>query len=195
MFLRVGVLPAYYANDVNALLKMGRVRHMVAPVHAAFLPPKHNHARCVENAARMLRDAFKHHGLALTPLREEIFREIAASHRSVGAYEVRDMLIAKGRRVPPISVYRAIRTLMQAGVVRRFESENAFYASSGNDPASPRIVLACQQCGCVGDADGAAAFDVLKRAVASRAFAPKGAVVEVHGTCEYCAKIAPAGSR
>jgi Fur family transcriptional regulator, zinc uptake regulator len=163
-------------------------------VHAAFPPPKHNHARCVENAVQMLRDAFKRHDLALTPLREEVFREIAASHRSVGAYEVRDMLIAKGRHVPPISVYRAIRTLMQAGVVRRFESQNAYYASSGNDPALPRIVLACQQCGCVGDADGAAAFGVLKRAATSRAFAPTDAVIEVHGTCEHCAKT-PAGSR
>jgi Fur family transcriptional regulator, zinc uptake regulator len=121
-------------------------------VHSAFLPPQHNHARCAENAVQILRDAFKHHGLSLTPLREEVFRAIAASHRCVGAYEVRDMLIAKGRQVPPISVYRAIRTLMQAGVVRLFESENACYASSGNDPASPRIVLACQQCGCIGDA-------------------------------------------
>jgi len=164
-------------------------------VNSEFPAPKHNHARCMEAALQGARDAFERHGLSLTPLREEVFREIAASHRAVGAYYVREKLKAKGRHVPPISVYRTIKILMQAGVVRRFESRNAYYASASDDPALPRIVLACQQCGCVGDADGSAAFGVLKRTEASQAFAPKGAVIEVLGTCKHCGKATTSASR
>jgi Fur family zinc uptake transcriptional regulator len=159
-------------------------------VNCDFLPPKHNHARCIEAAVRAARDAFKRHGLSLTPLREEIFREIAASHRAIGAYEVRENLRAKGRHVQAMSIYRVIEVCIQAGVVRRFESRNAYYACPGNDPTSPRIVLACQECGCVGDADGAAAFGVIGRTAASRAFAPNSAVIEIIGTCRHCAKAA-----
>jgi len=153
-----------------------------------FLPPKHNHARCIESALQAARDAFKRRGLSLTPLREAIFREIAGSHRAIGAYEVREKLHAKGRNVQPMSIYRTIEACIQAGVVRRFESRNAFYVSAGSDPTSPRIVMACQECGFVRDADGAAAFGAIGRTTASRAFAPQSAVIEVLGTCRHCAK-------
>jgi Fe2+ or Zn2+ uptake regulation protein len=39
------------------------------------------------------------------PLREEILREITASHRAIGAYEVREKLKAKGRDIQAMSIY------------------------------------------------------------------------------------------
>jgi Fur family transcriptional regulator, zinc uptake regulator len=164
-------------------------------VNAEFPSPKHNHARCIASAIQAARDAFKRRGLSLTPLREAIFLEISASHRAIGAYEVRDRLKAKGRDVQPMSVYRSIEACIQAGVVRRFESGNAFYASTGSDPLSPRIALACQECGCIGEADGAAAFAVIRRAAASCGFALRGAVIEVTGTCRHCVKTTASVSR
>ena len=156
----------------------------------AFPAPKHDHARCLETAVRGAREAFKRHGLALTPLREAVFRQIAASHRPIGAYEVREKFKARGRHLTPMSVYRIIALLIAAGVVRRFKTGNAFYASgsASGDRISPRIVLACQRCGCVGDADGTAAFGAIGRIAASRAFAARSAVIEVLGTCRNCAK-------
>ena len=54
------------------------------------------------------RKAFDDKGLKLTPLRRAVFGEIAASHKAIGAYEVLDKLAARGERLAPISVYRAM---------------------------------------------------------------------------------------
>jgi len=44
------------------------------------------------------RQAFQNKGLKLTPLRQSVFREIAASHKAIGAYEVLDRLREDHRR-------------------------------------------------------------------------------------------------
>jgi Fur family transcriptional regulator, zinc uptake regulator len=126
--------------------------------------------------------------MSLTPLREAVFREIAASHRAIGAYEVREKLKVKGRCVSPISVYRIIEACIQAGVVRRFEIGNAFFANPSDNPRSPRIVLACKECGYICDADGTAAMDAIADSAISRAFALESAVIEALGVCRHCAE-------
>jgi len=131
----------------------------------AFPAPQHNHAACLDDAIRSAREAFERHAMPFTPLREKVFREIAGSHKAVGAYDVLNSLAKKGRRLTPISVYRIINTLVDVGVVRRFKSRNAFYASISDDPMSPRIVLACENCGRVADADGVPMFRGMRRAL------------------------------
>jgi len=152
----------------------------------SFPAPQHNHAACLDDAIRSARDAFRRHEMAFTPLREKVFREIAGSHKAVGAYDVLNSLANKGTRLTPISVYRIINTLVDVGVVRRFKSRNAFYASISDDPMSPRIVLACEKCGRVADADALRMFQGLRRALTRRAFSPRSAIIEVLGECAHC---------
>ena len=92
------------------------------------------------------RQAFQNKGLKLTPLRQSVFREIAASHKAIGAYEVLDRLAIRGERLAPISVYRAIEALVAAGIVHRFESRNAFFACHAGHEMR-QLVLACEACG------------------------------------------------
>jgi Fur family zinc uptake transcriptional regulator len=160
-----------------------------AAVSQVFPSPKHDHSQCIDVAIQGALEAFRRHGISFTPLREKVFREIAASHRAIGAYEILDRLAGKGARLAPISVYRAIDVLLQVGIVRRFKSRNAFYASQSAEPMSPRIVLACEKCGLVADADGIQVFQSIKRAAALDAFAPKSAIIEVFGHCAHCAAI------
>ena len=103
------------------------------------------------------RKAFDDKGLKLTPLRQAVFREIAASHRAIGAYEVLDRLAASGERLAPISVYRAIDALVAAGIVHRFESRNAFFACHAGHEMR-QLVLACETCGRVAEVDGDKVF-------------------------------------
>lgn len=131
------------------------------------------------------RDAFQNKGLKLTPLRQSVFREIAASHKAIGAYEVLDRLAARGERLAPISVYRAIDALVAVGIVHRFESRNAFFAChAGHDMR--RLVLACEVCGRVAEVDGERAFAAIDRSVGSAAFSARSAVIEVWGLCASC---------
>jgi Fur family transcriptional regulator, zinc uptake regulator len=156
---------------------------------APFPSPSHDHGWCVEDAFVRARAAFERKGLKFTPLREQIFREIAASHSAIGAYEVRDKLTAKGaRRLSPISVYRAIDALLYVGAISRFKSRNAYFACHNDNRSSSCVVLACQECGLVAEIDGARVFRAIERSAALEAFAPADAVIEVSGLCGNCAK-------
>ena len=135
------------------------------------------------------RRAFEDKGLKLTPLRQAVFGEIAASHRAIGAYEVLDRLAARGERLAPISVYRALDALLTVGVVHRFESRNAYFAChTGHEKRRRHLVLGCESCGRIAEVDGDRAYAAIDKAAAAAAFSAKGSVVEVWGLCANCAE-------
>jgi Fur family zinc uptake transcriptional regulator len=152
----------------------------------AFPAPEHDHDLCLEEAMERARAAFHSRGLKLTPLRQSVFREIAASHKAIGAYEVLDRLAARGERLAPISVYRAIEALVGAGMVHRFESRNAYFACQAGHEMR-RLVLACEACGRVAEVDGARVFAAIDKSAGAASFTARAAVVEVWGLCASCA--------
>jgi Fur family transcriptional regulator, zinc uptake regulator len=163
----------------------GPMTHAVAS--SAFPAPEHDHGLCLEEAMERAHAAFQNKGLKLTPLRQSVFREIAASHKAIGAYEVLDKLAARGERLAPISVYRAIEALVAAGIVHRFESRNAFFACHAGHEMR-QLVLACEACGRVAEVDADKVFAAIDRSADTAGFSAKGAVVEVWGTCAACAR-------
>lgn len=132
------------------------------------------------------RKAFEDKGLKLTPLRTAVLKEIAGSHRAIGAYEVLEKLAASGGRLAPISVYRAIDALVATGLVHRFESRNAFFACHAAH-GMRHLVLACETCGRVAEVDGDKVFGAIDQSATSTGFSAKVAMVEVWGTCADCA--------
>ena len=152
----------------------------------AFPVPKHNHGRCQSAALLRTRRLFEAKGLKLTELRRRVFEEISASHEALGAYEILERLAAKGRRLAPISVYRAIEALVAAGLVHRFESRNAFFACHAVH-GMRHMVLACEACGRVAEVDGDKVFAAVDKSAASAGFTAKVAMVEVWGVCATCA--------
>jgi Fur family zinc uptake transcriptional regulator len=157
---------------------------------SAFPAPGHDHDICLDEAMARARKAFEDKGLRFTPLRQAVFREIAAaSHRAIGAYEVLERLAQRGERLAPISVYRAIDTLVAAGIVHRFESRNAFFACHAGHEER-QLVLACDECGALAEVDGSRVFAAIDEAAGDASFlaqSAKGAVVEVWGLCANCA--------
>jgi Fur family zinc uptake transcriptional regulator len=155
----------------------------------AFPAPEHDHEHCLDEAMARARSAFAAKGLRLTPLREAVFQEIAAaSHRAIGAYEVLDRMAARGARLAPISIYRAIDALVAAGIVHRFESRNAFFACHAGHEQR-QLVLACEKCGALAEVDGARVFAAIDKTAEGAQFmasAARGAVVEVWGLCANC---------
>lgn len=152
----------------------------------AFPAPEHDHDLCLEEAMERARAAFQNRGLRLTPLRQSVFRELAASHKAIGAYEVLDKLAARGERLAPISVYRAIDALVSAGIVHRFESRNAYFACHAGHEVR-RLVLACEACSRVAEVDGNPVFGAIDQSAGLAGFSARSAVVEVWGLCANCA--------
>jgi Fur family zinc uptake transcriptional regulator len=154
----------------------------------AFPALSHNHGACLDTAIERARAAFEIKGMRLTDLRREVFEEIAGSHHSVGAYDVLDRLARKGRRLAPISVYRAIDALIEAGVIHRLESRNAFFACHARHSLDrDQVFLACERCGRVAEVDGAAIFAAMGAATQAAQFTARRTVVEVAGVCLDCA--------
>lgn len=142
-------------------------------------------AQIVERAAKSFQDK----SLRFTTLRQKVFEEIAGTHASIGAYEILARLGNKGTRVAPISVYRAIDALMEAGVIHRLESKNAFFACRRADHATGRrpLFLSCESCGAVAEVDGQDIFDLIGERAQSAKFTPRIKFVEVQGICPRCA--------
>ena len=148
---------------------------------------QHNHGLCLKSARERVRRSFEAKGLRLTELRITVFEEIASSHHAVGAYEVLERLSRKGRRLAPISVYRAIEALLGAGVIHRLESKNAFFACHVPHAADRKLlILACDQCGRVAEVPGTPIFQAMAAAAQTAHFTPAETVAEVTGRCGDC---------
>jgi Fur family transcriptional regulator, zinc uptake regulator len=133
---------------------------------------------------------FAEKNIRFTDLRRKVFEEIALTTASVGAYEVLDRLAKKGTRLAPISVYRALDALLEAGVVHRLESKNAYFACRHlHQPRTGRrpIFLSCETCGTVLETDGEDIFKDIDAAARHAKFEPRVKFVEVTGTCNDCA--------
>jgi Fur family zinc uptake transcriptional regulator len=159
-----------------------------APAVPGFPAPGHDHGSCVAKVVERAQTAFEQQGLRLTELRRLVLEEIASSHKAVGAYDVLERVSAKGgRRLAPISVYRALDTLVALGVVHRLESRNAFFACHAAHAANRRqIVLTCNACGSVAEVSGARVFDGIAQAANEAGFRMAHALVEVAGSCRAC---------
>lgn len=140
----------------------------------------------VDRAAQIFADK----SLRFTDLRRKVFEEIASTHTSVGAYEIIDRLAKKGTRLAPISVYRALDALLEADVVHRLESKNAYFACRKQHSAEGRrpIFLACEHCGDVFEAEGDDIFETIDKNARAMKFEPRVRFVEVTGSCQDCSK-------
>lgn len=131
---------------------------------------------------------FAARGLRLTPLRRRVLEKIAGSHTAVGAYDLLDRLARPGeRRLAPISVYRALDSLVEAGIVHRLESRNAFFACHVPHTADRhQVVLACETCATVAEIPGEAIFKGIATMARAAAFRTDRTLVEVIGACARC---------
>jgi len=157
-----------------------------------FPAPEHDHEGCAEQAIARARDICDLKGIRLTALRESVLRVLTGSHRALGAYEIIDQMNAQGRRLAPISVYRIIDVLLEAGVMHRLESKNAYFAClSGHDDKASRVVLLCNGCNRVAEAEAPAAWGAINSLTRETGFSISATVLEIQGLCSDCCKHPP----
>jgi len=162
--------------------------HMSTPF-PAFPPHDHDHGVCLHTALSRARTRCQEQGIKWTALREQVFVEVATSHKPVSAYDLIDVLAKNGKRVAPVSIYRILEVLQSAGLVHRLESRNAFFACmADHECAAHTITLVCEACNRVIEAAAPDAFHAIGTAAEATGFLIRQTVVEASGLCSDCAK-------
>jgi Fur family zinc uptake transcriptional regulator len=128
-------------------------------------------------------------GLKLTEMRRQVYDALAAAPGAMGAYDLIDALAAEGRkRLAPVSIYRALDFLLDAGLAHKIASRNAFVACPHRHGAEELVIfLICDACGSISEATSESVVRGLSEIARRSHFQPKGQVVEMHGQCSACA--------
>lgn len=138
----------------------------------------------VAHAERTCRES----GLRLTPIRRKVLHALVASDTPRGAYDLAEQLAQEtGRRLAPITVYRALDFLVANGFVHRIESRNAFVASAQAPGGGRCLLMVCEQCGRVVEGRADAVTQALDLAAARAGFVVAGRALEVTVRCGTCA--------
>lgn len=123
----------------------------------------------------------------LTPIRRRVLEALHNAGRPLGAYDLADIVAPQGRRMAPITIYRALDFLIEQGLAHRIASLNAYVASS---PASKgreaTAFLICEGCGSVSEVSSPDLSHVLSNLHQSHAFVPHTKVLELTGRCAHC---------
>jgi Fur family transcriptional regulator, zinc uptake regulator len=156
-------------------------------LRTVFPAPNHDHDRCASDAISHAEAICAARNERLTPMRRRVLEALLASHVPLGAYELIDRLSARGQRLAPVTIYRALDFLRAQGLVHRIESRNAFIACvASHDTGDPVVFLICEKCGAVGEAASAAVADTIRSASRAAGFSPRTPVIEISGICAHC---------
>jgi Fur family zinc uptake transcriptional regulator len=151
-----------------------------------FPSKNHDHDACVDEALATAERVCATRGLRLTALRRRVLSLVWDSHRPVGAYDILESLSDSGRRAAPPTVYRALEFLMEAGLVHRLDSLNAYIGCA--DPLEPHAgqFLICRECRAVVEIDAGEISDMVGREAHAQGFEPEQLMLEVQGLCAPC---------
>jgi Fur family zinc uptake transcriptional regulator len=125
---------------------------------------------------------------ALGRVPREVYDLLAASPTPLKAYELLWRLQEqRGRRAPPSTIYRAVAVLMEAGLVHKIESLNAFVICT-IEPDHHPVFLICEQCHRATEIDALAWRQEVVTHVQRAHFRAQHLNFVVRGVCSECQK-------
>ncbi|WP_112662267.1 Fur family transcriptional regulator [Microvirga flavescens] len=118
----------------------------------------------------------------MTPMRERVYRELVQSGGPVGAYDLVERLSSKSRRIAPVTIYRALDFLRDAGLVHRLATQNSYIVSHGEvDPGAVKIMFVCSRTGKSVEVHSKEVGDAIRKAAEDAGFKAISPFVEVEG--------------
>ena len=151
-----------------------------------FPPDAHNHRRCVEEALTRAEIVCRERSLRFTALRRQVLELVWNSHKPVGAYDILDKLDRGGKKAAPPTVSRALEFLIEADLVHRLDSLNAFVGCA--DPSSSHTgqFLICRGCQSVAELDDADINRLVEEKASDLGFSAVHQMLEIQGLCPGC---------
>ena len=152
----------------------------------AFPAAGHDHDDCVAQAIESAEVLCGDRGLRFTALRRRVLTLVWDSHKPVGAYDILDRFREEGRKAAPPTVYRALDFLIEAGLVHRLDSLNAYIGCP--DPARSHTgqFLICRQCRTVAELDDPDIDAMVRKKAGQLGFTAVHQMLEIQGLCDEC---------
>lgn len=153
-----------------------------------FPKADHNHKECVRRALETAEDICRVRGLRLTTSRRRVLELVWTSHKPVGAYDILESLARDGKRAAPPTVYRALEFLIDAHLVHRLDSLNAFIGCQDPQHSHEAQFLICRNCRSVAELDDKDLADLVKNKANSLGFSAVRQMLEIQGLCSDCSQ-------
>jgi Fur family zinc uptake transcriptional regulator len=146
----------------------------------------HDHSDCVQSALETADQLCRHRGLRFTPIRRRVLELVWDSHKPIGAYDILEALGRESASAAPPTVYRALDFLIEAGLVHRLDSLNAFVGCP--DPVSRHAgqFLICTRCRTVTELSDPEIEQLIAAKAAAGGFAAVRQMLEIEGLCNHC---------
>jgi len=125
-------------------------------------------------------------GLRLTPIRSRVLELISRRHAPIGAYEILAALSDKDGALAPPTVYRALKFLLDAGLIHRVDSINAFVTCETPQRAHAGLFLVCHSCKRTIELADDSISRFMQQKIRSAGFTDQVRDIEVKGLCAEC---------
>ncbi len=173
---------------IKNLAKTLQKTRIQAIVNALSHTCAHNHRHSTMDIMAEAEACCTKSGLRLTEQRRAILRLLAGSDKPLGAYDLLEMTQkASAKRQAPVAIYRALDFLLQARLIHRIESKNAFIiCPHPHEEDEAVIFLICETCGHVDEAMSSAVEISLSHLSDKRGFRSTTRMIELSGICAAC---------
>lgn len=139
-------------------------------------------ARSLQSAERLCRNK----GLAFTALRKQVYELVAAQSSPVSAYELLDALKTERHNAAPVTVYRALDFLLQAGLVHRIDALHAYTACEAESADHGGMLLVCDSCRQITELENPGLEQQITKTALDHQFHTAHHLIEIRGLCSDC---------
>lgn len=161
---------------------------MTQNINSESIQGQHQHRKCMAHALQTAELICQKKNIRLTDIRRHVLELICANHKAIGAYELLDLFREQDPKASPVTIYRALDFLMDAGLVHKIESLNAFIACLQAEHHHKSAILICDQCKNAYEIDATSVYESLFALSESVQFKPQCLTLELHGQCAICRK-------
>ena len=127
-------------------------------------------------------------GLTFTPLRRQVYALISAQSTPVGAYELLNRLKEERANAAPVTIYRALEFLLEAGLVHRIDALQAYAVCEADSADHGGLMLVCNRCKSVTEFENPELEKQIAETALEHAFHASEDLIEIRGLCSLCAR-------
>lgn len=152
-----------------------------------FTSAHHNHRRCIREALENAESVCAKRGMRFTKLRRRFLELVWSRHGPIRAYDILRLMDDEDGSATPNTVYRALQFLLDAGLIHRLDSINAYMGCADPESEHAGQFLICRKCESAAEIHDPGIDLTLGRDAARLGFEPERKTVEVRGLCPACA--------